>query len=301
MVYRRKPKLNRRLRGTNKRYKKGFKKAGNTNSYYHSSIPRTLQIATRRNHSEMLRFVVNQTYMIEPKVRTGGANNGPENVYLQYRANSIVDVMAGTAGNGSYNIAGTWISQDPANYGTTENNVNAEGVTAWQQRYQHFTVLGSRIQASIQTIKASQVTTDEQPGTFYINLSGYQGAVNKESQATEIVELPYTKRARIISAVGNNTYSASSSVPGARLLLNYSAKKFEGVKDVLDNSNMKGHFENSLGNQAVPVEQSYFNIGFVPTMPYTDGTSPLQDQLLTVKIEYIVKLTEPTASNQVSA
>jgi hypothetical protein len=105
MVYRRKPKLNRRLRGTNKRYKKGFKKAGNTNSYYHSSIPRTLQIATRRNHSEMLRFVVNQTYMIEPKVRTGGANNGPENVYLQYRANSIVDVMAGTAGNGSYNTA----------------------------------------------------------------------------------------------------------------------------------------------------------------------------------------------------
>jgi hypothetical protein len=113
------------------------------------------------------------------------------------------------------------------------------------------------------------------------------------------MDLPYTKRARIISAVGNNTFSSSSTVPGARLFSHYSAKKFEGVSDVLDNSNMKGHFENTVGNQTVPVEQSYFNIGLVNTMPYTVGSPTLQNQLVTVKVEYITKLTEPTMTNYV--
>lgn len=288
--------LNRRLRGgRNARYRKGFRKMGNTNSFYHAKVPRTLQIATRRDHSKMLRFVCNYTFLLHPQSNAAG----PECMYLQLRANSIVDTMAGTYGNGSYNIAGTWESQDPAIYGDSQNDVPAQGVAQWEQRFQHFTVLGSRIQATCQTIKSSESTSEEIPGTFFINLSGYRDAITKTKQAAEIMDLPYTKRARIISAVGNNTFSSSSTVPGARLFSHYSAKKFEGVSDVLDNSNMKGHFENTVGNQTVPVEQSYFNIGLVNTMPYTVGSPTLQNQLVTVKVEYITKLTEPTMTNYV--
>lgn len=294
---------NRRLRGkAAPRYKKGFAARKPTNSYYHSTIPRTLQIATRRPMTAMLRFVVNQTYMLEPKV-SNVAPIGPECAYLQFRANSIVDIMHGTNGNGSKNFAGTWTAQDPPNYGPTQVGIAAEGVTSWQERFQHFTVLGSKIQVTSQTVKNSpDATAAELPGTLFINLAGLDGVIDKTTQAYSINDLPYTKRARIISAVGNapTVNIGASSVPGARLGLTYSAKKFEGVTDVLDNSSLRGHFENSVGNVAVPAEESFFTVGYVPTMPFSATTPALQSQLVTIKLEYIVKLTEPTLSNQVS-
>ncbi len=292
-----------------------------TNSLYHNSVPRTLQIATQRDKSVVLKFISNQTYYLHPQYRTDAANTQPENMFLRFRANSIIDIMNSNNGNGSitYQNANTWQSQDPANYGPSQSTINALGVADWEQRYSHFTVLGSRIQATCQAVKASIVTTKEVPGTFYINLSGApvdKNPIDRNSQPADIMELPYTVRARIIAAAGNNTFSTSTSVPGARLSMNYSTKRFEGVSDVMDNATLRGQFDNAetTGGQLSPAEQSMFTLGFIPTMPYFGAVAPgsgdppvppgsppsglLQDQLVTIKMEYIVKLTEPSSTNQ---
>jgi len=107
----------------------------------------------------------------------------------------------------------------------------------------------------------------------------------------DIVNLPYTKRASIIQDPG---------VSGKRLYQFYSAKKFEGVNDVLDNSNLRGR----MGTGAVPNETAFYNVGIVPTIANVLGgttNTRIPQGLMRIKLEYIVKLTEPTLTNQVSA
>ena len=77
------------MRGlTNARYS-GFRAQGPTNSFYHASIPRTLQIATRRPMSATLRFVKNYTIKITPSLRDASQSNPaqPEITNIQFRAN----------------------------------------------------------------------------------------------------------------------------------------------------------------------------------------------------------------------
>ena len=132
-------KYNKRLRRGNKqRYKSGFKKPPSTNSLYHNQIPRTLQVATRRTNSQMLRFVKNLTYEIRP----GGVvpiSASKENIYLSIRANSIYDILQH---NGSGNTSDVWLSQDPSEYSATPGQlVNADGYDRWNEVFQHFTVM----------------------------------------------------------------------------------------------------------------------------------------------------------------
>lgn len=288
-------KLNRKLRGYNRRYKRGFNKIGSTNKLYHPKVPRTLQIATRRHLTQTLRFVSNMTFKVTPQL--GNPVVGPENCFIQIRANSIADIMNGSSGNGSVNMPGTWEAQDSSLYGTGVQNVLAEGYNDWRMRFQHFTVLGSRIQATCQTIVGSSASDT---GTFYINLAGHTGLITPSKQAYEIMKLPYTKRVRLFPAV-TTAGGATANVPAGRLHMNYSTKKFEGIKDVMDNQNLKGSFDNDFGSGGVPGENSYYTVGYVPTMPFGATSGAHAPAIITIKTEYIVKLTEPTDSNQVSA
>jgi hypothetical protein len=235
---------------------------------------------------------VNQTYKCTPQ---GAGSVGPENCYLQFRANSIHDVMNGASGNGSLMQPNTWLPQNSNVYGPTITDVNADGYDNWKERFQHFTVLGSRLQATCQTVVGSSAS---ETGTFYVNLAGATGSISNTKQAYQIMDLPYTKRARLFPAV-TTAGGATANVPGARLMINYSSKKFEGVHDVMDNQNLRGVFDNSYGTGAPPSEQSFFTIGYVPTMPYSQHSGVHAPALITIKVEYIVKLTEPTDTNQV--
>ena len=276
---------NRRLRRNNKqRGKKLFKPVGSTNKLYHAKVPRTLQIATRRTNSQMLRFVKNMTFGVNP-------GSLSENIFLTIRANSIYDIIYN---GGGQNQGGTWTAQNDADYGPTVPVVNAEGWTEWSPRFQHFTVLGSKIQATYEPIDAGYEPSGAPrfaPATMYISLSGVTGAITPSTACKDVVNKPYTSRSQIITASEHN---------GKRLYQFYSAKKFEGVKDVLDNSNLRGR----LGTGAVPNENSFFNVGLVPTINNNLGgtvTQQIPGGIMRIKLEYIVKLTEPSLTNEVSA
>jgi len=271
-------------RYNNQRYKSGFRKAGSTNKLYHPAIPRTLQVATRRTNSQMLRFVKNMTFGVNPQALS-------ENIFLTIRANSINNIMVN---GGGQNQGGTWTAQDPLNYGSAVAVVNADGWDDWNLRFQHFTVLGSKCQVTYEPIDVQYEPSGAPkfiPSTLYINLSGVNGAIDPLTACKDVIKKPYTKRAQILQ---------SSMAGGKRLYSFYSAKKFEGVSDVLDNSNLRGR----LGTGTPPSENSFFNIGLVPTINSALGGAVSQTSpsgIMRVKMEYIVKLTEPTLTNEVSA
>lgn len=248
-------------------------------SSYRKSKPKTLQIATRRNPSQILRFVINQTYRY-----VGASGVAGETAVLQYRANSIYSAQIPMSTN-----AAEWVSQDPTKYSNIVADgiqQNADGWDEWQNRYQHFCVLGSKCSSTFEP------TTTGAAMVHVHHLSGVTPAITKSTQMKDINKLPYVYRNSIVAT------TVQRGNTGSRMSQQYSAKKFEGVKDVTDNSNLRGTF--ASGAPAGPNEQSYFTIALAPATQTPAGTANLlPNGILRVKIEYIVLLKEPTETNQV--
>lgn len=256
---------------------------------YRSNVPRTIQIATKRNMSQTLKFVVNQTWVVDPTQQNSGLT-----AVLSYRANSIFQSHMPTTVTAT---AGLFKSQDPTKYNNNGSlnpviTQNADGFTTWSDRYQHFTVTGSRMTYTYEPLTAGA------PAILCSHLSGVSGAVNANTTAARLNGLPYIKRH---SVVPQALLAGGISGPGIRGSVNYSARAFEGVKDPSDCSELRGRFANSLVTPPVtgntPGEQSFFYIAIAPIDPTT--TEAVSGGVLRVKIEYNVLLREPTESNQI--
>lgn len=285
----------------NTRTPRGFKRMPATNKLYRNPYARTLQISTKRNKSQVLKFTKNLCYKVVP----GGSGNLEENVFLRFSANSIYNMITD---NGSQNQPATWLPQDPSDYGPNVTITNADGWTEWNNRYFNFVVVGSRIQVTFEPTEAGGVVGSPgvnkviAPSTFYVNLSAGNTSITPSTAISTIVQLPYTKRASVICGTTTTNQSAArSSYAGfnsVRLYQNYSTKRFQGIKDVADNKDLYGGM---AGNASSPQEQSYFVVGMRPTIPSPpDSGGQLSPAgILRVKLEYIVKLTEPTSTNQI--
>jgi len=253
-----------------------------TKSNYRKSKPKTLQIATRRNPNQVLRFVVNQTYYLDGTAAAKG-----ETAVLCFRANSIYNSHVPTSA-----ISGQWLSQDPAKYSNLIADgvvQSADGYNEWKDRYQHFCVLGSKIQSTFEP------ATTGQASVHFHHLSGIVNTITKDTQMKDINMLPYTFRNSIMAT------TVQRGNTGSRMSQQYSAKKFEGVSNVNDNSNLRGSFATASSPAGSPPgEQSFFYVGVAPTTQ-KPATSPNQTPsgVVRIKIEYICMLKEPTESNQV--
>ena len=198
---------NNKLKRYNSTRYRGFKKQGSVNSMYHSSVPRTLQIATRRTNSVTLRFVKNLCYTIDPVLDAGVQWN----YNFAIRANSIYDILQQ---NGSQlNDNGLVIAaQDPEYNPTVGLKTNADGWERYRLQYQHFTVLGSKIQTTCQPMTWSSLSdgsNDVAPSTTYIQLSGVANQITRVSPMRSIVKYPYVKRAQIIASPGGGGVNAA--------------------------------------------------------------------------------------------
>ena len=265
------------------RYKKGFKKQGPTNKMYHPRIPRTLQLATRRPNQRYLRFVKNMVLKITPAA-------GEQHVNFCLRANSIGDIMVV---NGSQMTANSIIAQGSdyqPNWAGAQPVCDVESFEKWKDRFQHFTVLGSKTSLTYEPIG----TNAGEPATLYLGVGGIQGQVQNINDMDSISKLPYYKRAQIL---GSATQGFGQ---GKRLYQFYSAKKFEGVKDVIDNQQLRGRFPNQTTGDPLnqPGEQSFFYYGIVNTVPATTAPAVAPSAgIMRIRVEYIVHLSEPTNSN----
>jgi len=268
--------------------KKRQRKLQGNRKQYRKQVPTTIEIATKRNMNQTLKFVVNQTYLVDPaQIAVGKC------AVLSYRANSLYKCHMPT---GNTAQAALFKSQDPTKYNNNGQldpviSQNADGWDEWTERYQHFCVTGSKISYTYEPVSTGA------PAIFFSHLSGVAGAITADTLSSRLNELPYTTRHSQPSG-GIGAYSMG--IRGSR---KYSARAFEGVKDPQDNSNLRGRFANSQLNPPTtgntPGEQSFFYIGMAPVDPLT--TQKMAAGVLRVKIEYIAQLKEPTESNQIQA
>lgn len=265
------------------------RKPRNPRKNYRTSVPRTIQIATRRNMNQTLRFVLNQTWVVDPSAQAAGLTAA-----LSFRANSIFNSHMPTSVTGT---AGLFKSQDPTKYNNNGSlspviSQSADGFDTWSDRYQHFTVTGSKMTYTFEPMNAGA------PAIFCSHLSGVSGAVNANTTAARLNTLPYIKRH---SVVPQALLAGGISGPGIRGSVNYSARAFEAVSDPNDNSNLRGRFANSQVTPPVtgstPSEQSFFYLALAPIDP--TATTVVSGGVLRVRIEYVVHCSEPTESNRV--
>lgn len=268
-------------RAVNKKQAKQIKK---TKDSYRNMIPRTISLATRRNFNQTLRFVLNQSWVLDPTVLGDG-----KTLNLQYGANTVFKSHIPTAAATS---EACYKSQDPQLYSNSVQTAlfqAAEGYSDWKDRYQHFCVVGSKITYTWEPIGTGC------PCVLYCHLSGVTPSITETITSAQINKFPYTNR-HSISSIG----VSSPKSAGIRGSMNYSTRKFEGVTDPHDNTNLRGRFGNSNAPGGLgldPGEQSYFTIAMAPVDPATDTKMP--GGVLRVKVEYITFLKEPTESNQV--
>lgn len=259
--------------------KKRKVKKKNYKSLYRQAIPKTLQIATRRNYNQRLKFVVNQTYLVDNSQLPVGRCT-----YLHYLANSIYNVQIGTEA-----INGVWRSQAPIMYGNNTSAPaspasNASGWDEWQSRYQHFCVTGSKIHVTYEPYNSGD------PTMLFITKSGTVNTIDSAKTSEELNLLPYTTRKSMVTSNNQNANGCSA-------FATYSARKFEGVKDPNDNSNLRGTFGAGGNTASRPSETSHYYITLAPTDPNAQGK--MASGVMRVKIEYIVTCTEPTTTNNV--
>jgi hypothetical protein len=182
------------------------------------------------------------------------------------------------------------------------NNCNADGWDEWKLRFQHFTVLGSKINVTYEPQNAAntgdadddtyQTRKECAEGILFLNKVGGTGIINTTSTMATIQNLPYQRKGTVkagINGIGR----------GTSLSMKYSAKHFEGVSDVADNATMKGQMDSGMAAAAQPNERSYFNVGILPTI-HAQGLHP-PNGILRINVEYITKLTEATTTNQLTA
>lgn len=206
------PRKSRNQKGKGKplRYRKGFRKQGNTNNMYHPRVPRTLQLSTRRPTQRYLRFVKNLTYKITPNVSIN------EHMNFSIRANAIGDILVingSQLANNSVKAQG--LDYQPSWLPGSQPITNVESYDNWSNRFQHFTVLGSKLSLTYEPIG----TLAGEPSTLYCGVAGVSNQISQNTNMDTISKLPYYKRAQILGS------STQGFGVGKRLYQFYSAKK----------------------------------------------------------------------------
>jgi hypothetical protein len=229
------------------------------------------------------------TFLINPQL----AGNQPENIYLNIRANSIYNILSQ---DGSQNIGGTWTSISPE-YGIGVQT-NMDGYDDYKEKYQHFVVKSARIQATYTPFRETADGANiANPAVCYIHKSGIIAGnnhpVTPSLQNWQLQKLPYLVKADVFS-----TYGMSNT--GVRLFMNYSARKFESITDVVGASQLRGHFPEPIGGTGAqqPNETTFFTVGLLPMMKNSNNAGHKAPKgYLTIKLEQIVTLAEPQAIN----
>jgi len=269
---------------------------------YKSKTNNTIQVATRRKKSDVLKFVKNMTYQVNPNIKADGSQHM---FHLQLRANSIYDMCNSYSPTQSSHDA-LWEEQDSgyALIGTANQPAfNADGFEHWEDRYQSFTVLGSKITVTYTPVLTPQYVSGRDPApptTLFLQKSYEEdnGIDPVTSNSGDLNKLPYMRRAQIL------TSRIGRMGQGGIVTSSFSAKKGFAVTDIMDNKELSGTFgvPPDLIIKA-PEKQAYYNIYLAQTVKNhedsPDSAVAMPRGILRIQVEYITKLTDPTQTNQV--
>ena len=236
---------------------------------YRPLIARTLQLATFRQQSQVLKFEKQMSFIMSPQIN--------EMYFLTFRANGMNEILLPYAGN---NAAGTWEPTDAAfNSGV---NIKPEGFDGvWDARYTRHTVLGSRISV---VSKGLDGGLNLDPTNVYLVASQSSTYVTNATTRHQLESRPYI--------VKNYQNSNTGMVGQSRLFQQMSVKKFLGVRDLKDVEEASAP---NIGTTA-PAKDLYYHLCLCNALQ-DQHANPISRQHITIKLEYITQLHGITASN----
>ena len=257
---------------------------------YGNKRPKRIQRATNVPKTVLISFVTDKTFLYTPAALPQGTDPMKTGV-MQVSCNNLLTPMLSTGG-------GTWQAQDGAPGDKVEGLgdwVSGTTGSAEDGRYQTYAVLGAKL--DVNSI-ASHDTGTAPTGGYVNNYAvGIHKCTNGLTDIGELTQLPVAQKmpyTRIRNATGALSGSGSGGVPqGARLSDTYSAKKWEGVTDVKDNSKL--HSTQVANQLTPPAEGGKFQV-FVASREPKSTNKQMPSQLIRIKCQYTVLLSDPVTS-----
>lgn len=223
--------------------------------------------------THVLEFVRDVTLKVTPQAVVGSLTTSVLDVSMNNLINPI-----------STSNTGVFTAQSGA-IGDT-----VEGLSDWlgdDGRYGTYCVLGAKLE-----VNGIAATPDTSGTTSYINnyALGVHKAANGDTDVVPATQLPaIQKMAFTKQKNGFGNPKTAGGQQAMRFADTYSAKRWEGVSDVKDNSNLHGTLTTA------PTEGGKFQIFYASREPTTLSNPP--PMLMRVKIKYIVLLSDPKKKN----
>jgi hypothetical protein len=268
----------------NGKKKRNWKKRGNK-KIYRPTIAKTIQLATQRPKSVVLKFRKFYQYVLRPAALAGPSTK--TNCYIQIAGNSIYNILEKDGNNAKIGSTQQWNAVNTAYSPASSGVQTVDSYSDWKAKFDEYVVLGSRCQATFKPFTQAETSADlSEPTTCYIlraSDAAIRGADNSEKNINDLLAYPYIQRRQIMP-------HARGSQAQAYIDSRVSSKKWFGVKNVTDNAALGAMFN------TVPDEKVSYLIGVVPSTGAAQ-TKPAIKMLVSIKMEYLVLLREPTDDN----
>ena len=264
--------------------RKNWKKKGNK-KIYRPTIAKTIQLATQRPKTVVLKFRKYYQYVLKPAALAGADTK--TNCYIQISGNSIYNILEKDGNNAKIGSTQQWNAIDPSYSPGLAGTQNVDSYNDWKAKFDEYVVLGSRCSATFKPFTQGATTEDlADPTTCYIlraSDSAIRGADNVTKNINDLIQYPYIQRRQIMP-------HARGAQAQAFIESRVSSKKWFGVRNVTDNAALGADFNSQ------PVEKVSYLIGCVPSTGAAQ-VKPSLKMLVSVKMEYLVLLREPTDDN----
>ena len=297
---------------TYKRKRSGRKRVGRGRRVGAKGAGRTLQIRTLKPMSTSQFFVIDQTYILDPKPDSKSTTGFPgfptTAMHFQWKANQLKNLVSYVCFPG--NEGTSFRSQGGTSYGPGHIS-DMPGYDLWKDKFQHAIVISSKITATFQLLNTTTGDTINNPPpdaltevpttqprngpiTFFMTKSSVANAVPFTSQAGSIAHEPLLVRKNLIPNTGTSQ--------SCTLSMTYSAKRFDGLGKVgLEKFAMQ--MPGGAGSYQDADEETYFNVGLCDTRGaaapeiHQDPQGQhdkLPQVLCQMKVAYKVKFYEPS-------
>jgi hypothetical protein len=264
--------------------RKNWKRKGNKR-IYRPTIAKTIQLATQRPKTVVLKFRKYYQYVLKPAALAG--TDTKTNCYIQISGNSIYNILEKDGNNAKIGSTQQWNAIDPSYSPGSSGTQNVDSYNEWKAKFDEYVVLGSRCSATFKPFTQGATTEDlSDPTTCYIlraSDTAIRGADNATKNINDLIQYPYIQRRQIMP-------HARGAQAQAFIQSRVSSKKWFGVRNVTDNAALGADFNTQ------PVEKVSYLIGCVPSTGAAQ-VKPSLKMLVSIKMEYLVLLREPTDDN----
>jgi hypothetical protein len=163
--------------------------------------------------------------------------------------------------------------------------------------YQNLTVVGSKV-----TITATPII-DANVGpkcvtALFANVDSQGSNLTDTSTIDDLYQMPYTQIRKVTGGQSNNG-DMSGNTKSASIVLKYSPKRFNNIKDIRDNSSFHALLNIGAGTGRLPPERDRVCFGVVPVASNPISAKECVKVLLQYKHECTILFSEPFNNNNI--